>query len=162
MENKRINWDEYFMKMAFLVAERSTCLRRHVGSIIVKDKRVLTTGYNGAVKKAKDCLESGCLRDELKVDSGKDKHVCRAIHAEQNAIIQAALHGTSIQGSTIYITHNTCPICAKMIINSGIKRVVSCTSRKENEFEELFKQAGIEFINMEKPNLEISFLDYRE
>lgn len=157
----RISWDDYFMKMAFLVAERSTCLRRHVGSVIVKNKRVLSTGYNGSVKGAKHCQELGCLRDELNIPSGKDKHICRSAHAEQNALIQSAVHGVNLLGSTIYITHNTCSVCAKMIINAGIKKVVSCTLRKENEFEKLFKETGVEFVGMKKPSTSIEVLDYR-
>ncbi|TKJ17656.1 hypothetical protein CEE44_03945 [Candidatus Woesearchaeota archaeon B3_Woes] len=150
-KKQRIGWDDYFMKMAFLAAERSTCLRRHVGAVIVKNKRVVATGYNSAVKGAKHCMEIGCLRDKLKIPSGTDKHICRAIHAEQNAIIQAALHGTNIEGSTIYMTHDTCPVCAKMIINSGIKEVISCSQRKESEFKQLFKETGVKFIKIEKP-----------
>ncbi|MBI3990744.1 MAG: dCMP deaminase family protein, partial [Candidatus Omnitrophica bacterium] len=114
--NNRPSWDEYFMKMALLVAERSTCLRHHVGAVIVKDKRMLTTGYNGAPAGTKDCLELGCLRDELKIPSGTRHEICRAIHAEQNALIQAALYGVSVAGATIYCTHSPCILCAKMLV----------------------------------------------
>ena len=120
----RPSWDEYFIKMAFLVAERSTCLRHHVGAILVKERQVLTTGYNGAAKGIDDCMALGCLRDQLKIKSGERHEICRAIHAEQNAIIQAGVHGVNINGSTLYCTHSPCIICAKMIVNSGIKRIV--------------------------------------
>ncbi|MEE4312710.1 MAG: cytidine/deoxycytidylate deaminase family protein [candidate division KSB1 bacterium] len=120
----RPSWDKYFIKMAFLVAERSTCLRHHVGAILVKDRQVLTTGYNGAAKGIDDCMTLGCLRDQLKIKSGERHEICRAIHAEQNAIIQAGVHGVNINGSTLYCTHSPCIICAKMIVNAGIKRIV--------------------------------------
>lgn len=120
----RPSWDEYFIKMAFLVAERSTCLRHHVGAILVKERQVLTTGYNGAAKGIDDCMALGCLRDQLKIKSGERHEICRAIHAEQNAIIQAGVHGVNINGSTLYCTHSPCIICAKMIVNAGIKRIV--------------------------------------
>lgn len=160
MQIQRPSWDEYFMKMALLVAERSTCLRRHVGAVIVKDKRILATGYNGASKGLEHCTDIGCLRDELKIASGKDKHICRSVHAEQNALIQAALHGISVKGASLYSTHDSCSVCAKMMINAGIKKFVSCSSRKENEFEDMFKKAGIEFKKMEKPEAKINSLDY--
>ena len=117
----RVSWDEYFMKIAMIVAERSTCRRHHVGAVISKNKRILTTGYNGAAKGLKDCIELGCLRDENNIESGKNHEICRAIHAEQNAIIQAGLHGVNIENSTIYCTHPPCILCAKMLINARIK-----------------------------------------
>ena len=142
----RPSWDEYFMKIAMLVSERSTCLRHHVGAIIVKDRRVITTGYNGAAAGVRDCLELGCLRNELGIKSGERHEICRAIHAEQNAIIQAAKHGENIEGSTIYCTHSPCIICAKMIINSGIKRVVCLQDYHASaRSKEIFKEAGVEF-----------------
>src|SRR5210317_2231937 len=104
-EIKRPSWDEYFMKIALLVAERSTCRRHKVGAVIVKNKQILTTGYNGAAAGVKDCLELGCLRDENNIPSGERHEICRAIHAEQNAIIQAGLHGTNIEGASIYCSH---------------------------------------------------------
>jgi len=123
---KRLSWDEYFLKLAFLVAERSTCRRHHVGAVIVRDKRILTTGYNGAPSGIKDCLELGCLREQLGIPSGQRHELCRAVHAEQNAIIQAAIHGVDITGSTMYCTHSPCIICAKMIVNAKIKKVCNC------------------------------------
>jgi len=121
----RPGWDEYFLKMAALVAERSTCHRHHVGSVITRGKRVLTTGYNGAAKNEPDCLELGCLKDAKGIPSGEGSEECRAIHAEQNAIIQAALFGISIEGTTMYCTHTPCRMCAKEIKQAGIKEFVS-------------------------------------
>ena len=121
----RPSWDEYFMQMAELTAKRSTCLRRKVGAIIVKDKHIIATGYNGAPKGLPHCDDlGGCYREKLGVPSGQRHELCRALHAEQNAIIQAATLGQSIEGGTIYVTHQPCVICAKMIINAGIKRIV--------------------------------------
>jgi len=155
----RLSWDEYFLKMAYLVAERSTCLRHHVGAILVKDKHVLTTGYNGAAKDTADCLTLGCLRNQLNVKSGERHEICRAIHAEQNAIIQAGVHGISILGSTLYCTHNPCIICAKMIVNAGIIRIVVGSDYPDN-FElaqNLFKEAGIDLkrINIDDFTIQI-------
>lgn len=154
--DNRPSWDEYFMKLAWLVAERSTCLRHHVGAVIVRDKRILTTGYNGAAAGVKDCLSLGCLRDELKIPSGQRHEVCRAIHAEQNAIIQGGFSGTNIKDSTLYCTHTPCILCAKMIVNAGIKRVVACIGYPDPSFQELFKESGIEFLQIQTPKLEIS------
>ena len=120
----RPTWDEYFMEMVETVKKRSTCMRRQVGAIIVKDKRILATGYNGAPKGCKHCEEIGCLRDQLNIPSGERHELCRAIHAEQNAIVQAAANGTSIKGGTLYVTTQPCILCAKMIINSGIEKIV--------------------------------------
>lgn len=162
-KEKRIPVDEYFMKIAYVVAERSTCLRRKVGAVVVKDRHILSTGYNGAPAGVKDCLEIGtCLRDELKIESGKDKHICRAVHSEQNAIIQAAKFGIALKGGTLYCTHNTCMVCARIIINAGIKKVVTCAERHEADFEALFTEAGIEYVKIEKPNMNIESMDYRE
>lgn len=124
--DKRPSWDEYFMDMAALTARRSTCLRRQVGAVIVQDKHIVATGYNGAPRGLDHCgeREGGCLRQQLGVPSGEKHELCRALHAEQNAIIQAATLGQSIEGGTIYVTHQPCVICAKMIINAGIKRIV--------------------------------------
>jgi dCMP deaminase len=116
-------WDEYFMSIAELVATRSTCLRRHVGAVLVKDKRILSTGYNGAPAGIRHCDETGCLRLKTAVPSGERHELCRGLHAEQNAIIQAAYHGISIAGSTLYCTNQPCIICSKMLINAGIVSV---------------------------------------
>jgi dCMP deaminase len=120
----RPTWDEYFMKAAYLVAERSTCLRRSVGAVLVKDKQILATGYNGAPTGIEHCEEVGCLREKLGVPSGERHEICRGLHAEQNVILQAARHGVSVKTSTLYITNAPCSICAKMIINAGINEVV--------------------------------------
>lgn len=140
----RITWDDYFMKMAYLATERSTCLRRQVGAVLVKDNKVIATGYNGACRKTVDCLELGCLRDELGIPSGTRAEICRAVHAEQNAIIQAALSGASTKGATMYCTHSPCIICAKMMVNAEISRSVINEKYSESDYVELFKQAGIE------------------
>src|SRR3990170_7143945 len=117
--------DEYFLKIASVVAERSTCRRHHVGAVAVRDKHILATGYNGAPSGLKDCLELGCLRDELKIPSGTRHEICRGIHAEQNVIIQAGLHGVSLEASTVYCTHMPCVLCAKMLVNAKIARFIS-------------------------------------
>jgi dCMP deaminase len=153
----RPSWDEYFLKMAMLISERSTCRRHHVGAVLARDRRVLSTGYNGAASGLKDCMELGCLRDEQGIDSGTRHEVCRAIHAEQNAIIQAGQHGVSIAGATMYCTHSPCLICAKMIVNAGIERVVSCTAYADTNTPDLFREAGTVCELFERPNPEIKF-----
>lgn len=157
--DKRPTWDEYFMKIATLVAERSTCRRHHVGAVIVRDKRILTTGYNGAPAGLKDCLELGCLRDQNNIPSGQRHEVCRAIHAEQNAIIQAGLHGINISGAAIYCTHPPCILCAKMLANAKITRFVSCGKYPDEEAKKLLKEVGIDFAKVDKPNNKINILE---
>jgi len=142
----RPTWDEYFMKIAGLVAERSTCLRRKVGAIIVKDKRIVATGYNGAPKGLEHCLDIGCLRDDLGIPSGERHELCRGAHAEQNAIIQAAGGGTGIAGATMYCTDSPCAACTKMIINAGIKRLVLGKRYPDRLGERLIDEAGIETV----------------
>jgi len=151
--------DEYFLKIASVVAERSTCRRHHVGAVAVRNKHILTTGYNGAPAGFKDCLELGCLRDEMKIPSGTRHEICRAIHAEQNVIIQAALHGVSLEGSTIYCTHTPCVLCAKMLVNARIKRFVSFGKYEDNAFIDLFKEADIGVDLRKRPSSEITYLD---
>ena len=142
-----ISWDEYFMEMAVLTAKRSTCLRRHVGAVIVKDKHVVASGYNGAPTGLSHCDElGGCLRQQLGVPSGQRHELCRALHAEQNAIIQAATLGQSIEGATIYITHQPCVICAKMIINAGIRRIVVKEGYPDELSVEILKEAGLKIV----------------
>jgi dCMP deaminase len=131
------------MEIAKLVACRSTCLRRAVGAVIVKDKRILSTGYNGAPSGIAHCAETGCLRRRLNVPSGERHELCRGIHAEQNAIIQAAYHGVSIQGATLYCTNLPCSICAKMIINAGIRTIVYLAGYADAMSEEMLNQAGV-------------------
>jgi dCMP deaminase len=157
-EPKRPGIDEYFLKIACVVAERSTCLRHHVGAVSVRDKHILTTGYNGAAAGLRDCLELGCLRDELGIPSGTRHEICRAIHAEQNVIVQAALHGVSLAGATIYCTHSPCVLCAKMLINARIARFVTYGTYSEEAFRGLFAEAGIAFEMLPAPSLDISLL----
>jgi len=151
--------DEYFLKVASVVAERSTCRRHHVGAVAVKNKHILATGYNGAPAGLKDCLELGCLRDELGIPSGTRQEVCRGIHAEQNVIVQASLHGVSLEGSTIYCTHTPCVLCAKMLVNAKIGWFVSFGKYNDNSFKDLFQEAGIKVDIKERPPSKISYLD---
>jgi dCMP deaminase len=151
--------DEYFLKIASVVAERATCRRHHVGAVAVRDKHILSTGYNGAPAGLPDCLELGCLRDARGIPSGTRQELCRGIHAEQNAIIQASLHGVNLEGSTVYCTHTPCNLCAKMLVNAGIKRYVSFGHYDDDSFEDLFHQAGIEVDIMPKPPAQVTFLD---
>lgn len=156
---KRPDFDEYVLKIAAVVGERSTCLRHHMGAVAVRDKHILSTGYNGAPAGQKDCLELGCLRNELNIASGERTEICRAIHAEQNVIIQAALHGVSIEGSTIYCTHTPCVLCAKMLVNARIKRFVTFAKYNDDRFIDLFREAGIEVDIKQRPSSVITFLD---
>ena len=142
----RPSWHTYFMGIADLVATRSTCLRRKVGAVLVKDKRILTSGYNGAPSGIAHCIETGCLRDRLNVPSGEKHELCRGVHAEQNAIIQAANHGITVKGSILYCTNQPCSICAKMIINASIEKVYYKNGYNDPLAEEMFEQAGIALI----------------
>lgn len=141
---ERPSWDQYFMDIVELVSKRSTCLRRKVGAILVRDKRILATGYNGPPAGITHCSEVGCLRDELNIPSGQRHELCRGLHAEQNAIIQAALHGVSTKGATIYCTNHPCIICAKMIINSGIEAFVYREDYQDELAQAMLREAGIE------------------
>lgn len=134
------------MEIAHLVKTRSTCLRRQVGAVIVKDKNVLATGYNGAPSKISHCIDVGCLREKLGIPSGERHEMCRGLHAEQNAIIQAALHGTSIKGSALYCTNLPCIICTKMIINSGIERIIYEDGYPDPLAEEMLADSMIDVI----------------
>ena len=141
---ERPDWDHYFMMMAELTATRSTCLRRKVGAVIVKDKHIIATGYNGAPRGLTHCTDTGkCIRNEMGIPSGERHELCRALHAEQNAIIQAATLGQSIEGATIYITIQPCIICAKMIINSGIDRIVIRGGYPDQIAVDMLEEAGI-------------------
>lgn len=140
---KRPSWDEYFLEVAHLVARRATCLRREVGAVLVKDKRILATGYNGAPSGLAHCLDIGCLREKLKIPSGQRHELCRGLHAEQNVIIQAALYGISTKGSTLYITNQPCIICAKMLINAGVKEIVTAGDYPDKLAKEFLKEAKI-------------------
>ncbi|MCM8831651.1 MAG: cytidine/deoxycytidylate deaminase family protein [Candidatus Omnitrophica bacterium] len=140
---KRPSWDEYFMKVAHLVSERSTCLRRKVGAVLVKDKQILATGYNGAPSGIVHCDVVGCLRQKLNIPSGQRHEICRGLHAEQNVLLQAARHGVSVKGSTLYITNTPCIICAKMIINAGIKDIVISNYYPDKMALEFLKEAKV-------------------
>ena len=139
----RPTWDEYFMEITHLVARRSTCLRRQVGAVLVKDKNILATGYNGSPTGVAHCLDVGCLREKLGIPSGERHELCRGLHAEQNAIIQAAKHGTNIDNATLYSTTMPCIICSKMIINAGVKRVVYEQGYPDSLAAEMIAAAGI-------------------
>lgn len=139
----RPSWDEYFMEIAEVAQKRSTCIRRQVGAAIVKENRIMATGYNGAPSGVKHCEEIGCLREKLGIPSGQRHELCRALHAEQNAIIQVANLGASIEGATLYCTHQPCVICAKMIINCNIKRVVIKEGYPDELSLELLNEAGV-------------------
>lgn len=140
---KRPNWNEYFLETAALVSRRSTCLRRRVGAVLVKDKRILATGYNGAPTGVAHCEIKGCLRKKLGIPSGQKHELCRGLHAEQNVLLQAALHGVSVKDSVLYITNVPCSICAKMIINAGIKNIISKRGYPDKMAMDFFKEAKI-------------------
>ncbi|MCS7364207.1 MAG: cytidine/deoxycytidylate deaminase family protein [archaeon GB-1867-035] len=142
-ENSRPSWDEYFMRIAHLVKKRSTCLRRQVGAVLVKNRHILSTGYNGAPKGLPHCAEVGCLRQQLNIPSGQRHEICRGVHAEQNAIIQAAVFGVSTRGASLYVTDFPCSICAKMIINAEIKEVIYDAEYEDPISRELLEQAGV-------------------
>ena len=140
---ERPDWNEYFMEMAELAAKRSTCLRRSVGAVLVKDKRVLATGYNGAPKNITHCQESGCLRVSLNVPSGQRHEICRGVHAEQNLIAQAAIHGVKTEGATVFCLNQPCVICTKLLINSGIKRIYYRIPYQDRFARELIAQSDL-------------------
>ncbi|MBS3873453.1 MAG: cytidine/deoxycytidylate deaminase family protein [Firmicutes bacterium] len=140
----RLGWDEYFMAITKVVAERSTCCRRRIGALIIYDRRILTTGYNGAPSGLRHCTDIGCLREERGIASGERHELCRGMHAEQNAIIQAASSGVSIRGGTLYTTHFPCVMCAKMIINAKIARVVFNSDYPDRLGQELLAEAGLQ------------------
>jgi len=147
----RPTWDEYFMEMARVVARRSTCLRRHMGAILVRDRRILATGYNGAPAGLPHCAEVGCRREQLGIPSGQRPELCRALHAEQNAIVQSALHGVSLKGAVLYCTNQPCVICAKMLINAGIKRIVYEADYPDELALEMLDQARVELVRAPAP-----------
>ncbi|MFC1787014.1 cytidine/deoxycytidylate deaminase family protein [Halobacteriota archaeon] len=136
--------NDYFMEIASVVAKRSTCLRNQVGAVIVKDKRILATGYNGAPRNLEHCLDMGCIRKQNDIPSGERHELCRGVHAEQNAIIQSAIHGVSIENSTLYSTHQPCILCAKIIINAKIRRVVFANSYPDDAALKFLKQANVD------------------
>lgn len=144
----RPSWEEYFMSIARRVAMRSTCLRRQVGCIIVLEKRIVSTGYNGAPSGLPHCEEVGCVREDRGVASGERHELCRGLHAEQNAIIQAALHGTAVGGGTVFCTHKPCVLCTKMLINAGISRVYYAEGYEDTLAEEMARGAEMEFVHL--------------
>ncbi|MGB9668199.1 MAG: deoxycytidylate deaminase [Thermosulfidibacteraceae bacterium] len=146
----RPGWERYFIEIAKLVATRSTCTRRKVGAVIVKDKRILSTGYNGPPSGLKHCIEVGCVREKLNIPSGERHELCRGLHAEQNAIIQAAIHGVSVRDADLYCTTFPCVICTKMLINAGIRRIFYTEGYPDNLSLEMLKEAGIELIKVEE------------
>ena len=140
---KRPGWDGYFLEIAALVSHRSTCLRRKVGALLVRDKRILATGYNGAPRSLEHCSETGCLREKLNIPAGERHELCRGLHAEQNALLQASLHGVSVKDSVLYCTIQPCIICAKMLINAGIKEIVITGGYPDKMSMDFFNQAGV-------------------
>ncbi len=142
----RPTWEDYFLKIAFDVAERSTCLRRRVGAILVKNKRILATGYNGAPSGLRHCEEVGCIREKHGIPSGERHELCRGLHAEMNAFLQAAMHGVSTQGADLYTTTYPCSLCAKMIINAGVARVIEAGEYPDSLAGDLLSEAGVEVV----------------
>jgi dCMP deaminase len=145
---QRPSWEEYFMDIAILVAKRSTCLRRAVGALIVKDKRILATGYNGAPSGIRHCVEVNCLRETLNIASGQRHELCRGIHAEQNAIIQAAYHGAPIKDANLYCTNLPCSFCTKIIINAGIRKIYYQEGYADELSKDMLAEAEIEVIQL--------------
>lgn len=143
MPMNRPSWNEYFMEIAHLVKRRATCIRRQVGAVLVKDKNILATGYNGAPSGIGHCLDRGCLREQMDIPSGERHEMCRGLHAEQNAIIQAAKHGAVIEGATLYCTNQPCGICAKMIINAGVNEIIYEDGYPDPMAAEMLKESGI-------------------
>jgi len=152
IKTQRPSIDEYFLKIARLIGERATCNRRQLGAIAVRDKQILTTGYNGAPAGTVDCLELGCLRDAANIPSGAPHDICRSVHAEMNVIIQAALHGVSIEGATVYCVAGPCALCARMLVNAKIARFVCYVDYPNKEAYSLFKTAGIQFDVLPEPS----------
>ena len=143
-DDKRPTIDEYFMKMAHLAKTRSSCLRRQVGAVIVMDRRVLSTGYNGAPKGLAHCRDVGCAREKLNIPPGERHELCRGVHAEQNAIIQAAVFGTSIKNGIIYTTNHPCVVCAKLLINASIQEIVYDDDYVDDLAKEVLSQSNVE------------------
>lgn len=152
---KRPNWDAYFMEIAEVTKKRTNCIRNEVGAVVVKDKTIIGTGYNGTPSGIKNCFEGGCercmKRERGEIGAGVDKELCVCVHAEQNAILQSAYHGISTQGATLYSTIAPCNQCAKMIINAGIDEVVALDEHSDNRGEELLKKAGVKLRFVDDP-----------
>ena len=148
--NSRPTWQKYFMEMAFLASQRSTCLRRRVGAVLVRDNQILSTGYNGSPKNISHCSETGCLREKLNVPAGEKHELCRGVHAEQNAIIQCSINGSSTKNAVLYCTNQPCSICAKLIINAEIKAVYIADTYPDKLAENMFEEAGVEMIKIDR------------
>ncbi|MDD4170754.1 MAG: cytidine/deoxycytidylate deaminase family protein [Syntrophomonas sp.] len=144
----RPSWDEYFLELAQLVASRSTCLRRHVGAVLVRKERIIATGYNGAPRGLGHCLEIGCLREEMDIPSGHRYELCRGVHAEQNAIINAAYYGVSTEDTVLYCTNQPCIICARILINAGISKVVHQGNFNDDLALKFMQEAGIDLVQI--------------
>jgi dCMP deaminase len=155
MAKGRPSWDRYFMDMAWSISRRSTCLRRQMGALLVRDRRILATGYNGAPAGLPHCEEVGCRRQRLGIPSGQRPELCRALHAEQNAIVQAALHGVSVKDAVLYCTNQPCVICAKMLINAAVRRIVYEVEYPDDLALEMLGEAGVELVQL-KPAQEAS------
>lgn len=156
MSLNRPDWQTYFMKMAFLISERSTCLRRKVGALIVLNNQIISTGYNGAPKMVPHCSETGCLRAQMNVPSGQNHELCRGVHAEQNAIIQAAVNGTAIKGSDLYCTNQPCSICAKMLINAEIRTIYVADTYEDKLARQLLEEAGVNVFHLNMDSNELT------
>jgi dCMP deaminase len=156
--NERPTWQKYFMDMAFLASQRSTCLRRHVGAVLVRDNQILSTGYNGSPKNISHCSVAGCLREKLNVPPGEKHELCRGVHAEQNAIIQCAINGTSTRNGVLYCTNQPCSICAKLIINAEIRQVYIADTYPDKLAEDMFREAGIEMIRFDRETFNMTRL----
>ena len=149
MNRQRPDWEVYFLKIAQLASTRSTCIRRHVGAVLVKEKKILATGYNGVPSGISHCADVGCLRDEEQIPSGQRHELCRGLHAEQNAILQAAYHGVSIQGSVLFCTNFPCVICSKMLINAGIRQIFYLEGYPDSLSETMLNEAGMDLSRIE-------------
>ncbi|MCF7919696.1 MAG: dCMP deaminase family protein [Candidatus Cloacimonetes bacterium] len=156
MSLDRPDWHTYFMEMAYLISKRSTCLRRKVGALIVRNNQIISTGYNGAPKMTPHCSETGCLRASLNVPSGEKHELCRGVHAEQNAIIQSAVNGNSLKGSDLYCTHQPCSICAKMLINAEIKAIYVANTYEDKLARQLLEQAGVSVFHFDLETRELT------
>lgn len=143
VSSKRPSWDEYFLEMAQLISKRSTCLRRRVGAVAVRDKRILATGYNGAPSGLAHCIDIGCIREKLGIPSGQRQELCRGLHGEQNVIIQAVLHKVDLTGSTIYVTNQPCVTCSKMLISAGVKEIVISEGYPDELARKMLKEANV-------------------
>ena len=144
--DSRPTWDEYFLTIAENVATRSTCVRRKVGAVLVKDKRILATGYNGAPRNMRHCSATGCLREQRGIPSGERHEICRGLHAEMNALLQAAVHGIAVEGASVYCTTQPCVLCAKMLINTGVQRILISGNYPDELAKEMLDEAGVEVI----------------